>query len=249
MQLYTVTELAEYVKEALERDPHLRNVWVTGEVSNCTRSGAGHCYFTIKDASAAFRAVLFRGNNGDENDNNAIIAEILKLRDERVGLLGYDNYAQWRLEDRMAKTPENALALLRAVLPAALARVDEEIADMQAIADERGDGIEIEAWDYRYYAELVRRDRYALDSDPVKQYLQLDKLRDAMYFVAVELFDFVFKPVQEGSVPVIHPEVKVCEVPDRTSGEHVGLWYLDPFARPGKRSGAWASAHRCTASV
>ena len=191
-----------------------------------------------------WRTYYNRGDNGDENDNNAIIAEILKLRDERVGLLGYDNYAEWRLEDRMAKTPENALKLLRAVLPAALARVDEEIADMQAIADERGDDIEIEAWDYRYYAELVRRDRYALDSDEVKQYLQLDKLREAMFFVAGDLFDFEFTPVPEGSVSVFHPDVKVWEVTDKASGEHVGVWYLDPFARQGKRSGAWASTYR-----
>jgi peptidyl-dipeptidase Dcp len=191
-----------------------------------------------------WRTYYSRGNNGDENDNNAVIAEILKLRHERVGLLGYDNYAAWRLEDRMAGTPENALNLLRAVLPAALARVDEEIADMQAIADARGDGIEVEAWDYRYYAELVRRDRYALDSDQVKQYLQLDKLREAMFFVAGELFDFAFTPVPDGAVPVFHPDVNVWEVTDRSSGEHVGLWYLDPFARAGKRSGAWASSYR-----
>lgn len=185
-----------------------------------------------------------RGNNADENDNNAIIAEILKLRHERVGLLGYDNYAAWRLEDRMAKTPQSAYGLMRAVLPAALARVDEEVADMQSIADARGDDIEIEAWDYRYYAELVRRDRYALDSDEVKQYLQLDKLREAMFFVAGELFGFEFAPVPDGAVPVFHPDVRVWEVTDKASGDHVGLWYLDPFARPGKRSGAWASTYR-----
>jgi peptidyl-dipeptidase Dcp len=191
-----------------------------------------------------WRTYYNRGDNGDENDNNGIIAEILKLRDERVGLLGYDNYAQWRLEDRMAKTPENALELLRAVLPAALARVEEEIADMQAIADARGDDIEIEAWDYRYYADLVRRDKYALDSDEVKQYLQLDKLREAMFFVAGELFGFQFTPVPEGSVSVFHPDVNAWQVTDKATGEHIGLWYLDPFARPGKRSGAWASTYR-----
>src|SRR5690606_32642223 len=191
-----------------------------------------------------WRTYYDRGDNGDENDNNAIIAEILKLRHERIGLLGYANYAEWRLENRMARTPENAFRLMRTVLPAALDRVEEEIADMQAIADARGDDIEIEAWDYRYYAELVRRDRYDLDSDQVKQYLQLDKLREAMFFVAGELFGFEFKPVPEGSVPVFHPDVRVWEVTDRETGEHVGLWYLDPFARPGKRSGAWATSYR-----
>ncbi len=185
-----------------------------------------------------------RGDNGDEFDNNAIIAEILQLRDERVGLLGYDNYAAWRLENRMAKKPENALVLMEAVWPAALARVSEEVSDMQAIADAAGDKISIEPWDYRYYAEKVRKARYDLDSDEVKQYLQLDKLRDAIFFVAGELFNFQFTPVPEGSVPVFHPDVKVWEVTDKTSGEHIGLWYLDPFARTGKRSGAWASSYR-----
>ena len=191
-----------------------------------------------------WRTYYDRGDNADENDNNAIITEILELRDERVGLLGYDNYAQWRLENRMAKTPERARELMEAVWPAALARVEEEVADMQAIADEEGAGITIRPWDYRYYAEKVRRARYDLDSDEVKQYLQLEKLREAMFFVAGELFGYEFKPVPEGRVPVYHPDVRVWEVTDRDSGELVGLWYLDPFARQGKRSGAWATTYR-----
>ena len=185
-----------------------------------------------------------RGDNGDQFDNNAIIAEILKLRHERVGLLGYKNYASWRLEDRMAKSPENAIALMESVWPAAIARVDEEVADMLAIG-KRQDGIEqIEAWDYRFYAEKVRKDKYDLDSDEVKQYLQLNKLREAMFYVAGRLFNFSFSEVTDGSVPVFHEDVRVWEVKDKTSGEHIGLWYLDPFARKGKRSGAWATTYR-----
>ncbi len=191
-----------------------------------------------------WRTYYSRGDNGDEHDNNALIAEIVKLRDERVALLGYDNYAAWRLQNRMAKTPERALALMEAVWPAAVGRVREEVADMQKIAEAEGTGIVIEPWDYLYYMEKVRKDRYALDSDAVKQYLQLDKLREAMFFVAGELFNFDFASVADGSVPVWHPDVKVWEVTNRTSGEHVGLWYLDPFARPGKRSGAWATGYR-----
>jgi peptidyl-dipeptidase Dcp len=191
-----------------------------------------------------WRTYYSRGDNGDAHDNNAIIPEILVLRDERVHLLGYENYAAWRLEDRMAKTPDHALALMEAVWPAALARVEEEVADMQAVADEEGAGITIEAWDYRYYAEKVRRAKYDLDSDEVKQYMQLDKLREAMFFVAGELFGFDFKPVPDGSVPVFHEDVIVYEVTDRDSGDHIGVWYLDAYARPGKRSGAWATAYR-----
>jgi peptidyl-dipeptidase Dcp len=185
-----------------------------------------------------------RGDNGDEYDNNNIIAEILKLRKERVGLLGYDNYAQWRLQDRMAKTPENAMDLMMAVWPAAIARVDEEVADMQTVANELGDNLTIEPWDYRYYAEKVRKKKYDLDSDEVKQYLQLDKLTEALFYTAGRLFNYKFTPIEEGKVPVFHEDVKVWEVTDNDSGKHIGLWYLDPYAREGKRSGAWATTYR-----
>ncbi len=185
-----------------------------------------------------------RGDHGDEYDNNALIAEILKLRNERVQLLGFDNYAQWRLQNRMAKTPERAIDLMEAVWPAATARARQEVADMQAIADAEGAEITIEPWDYRYYAEKVRKAKYDLDSDEVKQYLELTKLRDAMFYVAGELFNFNFTPVPVGTVPVFHDDVNVWEVTDKRSGNQIGLWYLDPFARAGKRSGAWASSYR-----
>jgi len=185
-----------------------------------------------------------RGNNGDEFDNNAIIAEILQLRHERVQLLGYKNYASWRLEDRMAKSPENAIKLMEGVWPAAIARVDEEVADMLVIGKTQ-DGIEkIEPWDYRFYAEKVRKDKYNLDSSEVKEYLQLNKLREAMFYVAGRLFNFEFVEIKDGSVPVFNADVRVWEVTDKTSNEHIGLWYLDPFARKGKRSGAWATTYR-----
>lgn len=185
-----------------------------------------------------------RGNNGDEFDNNALIAEILQLRHERVGLLGYKNYASWRLEDRMAKSPENAIKLMESVWPAAIARVDEEVADMLAIGKAQASIEKIEPWDYRFYAEKVRKDKYNLDSDEVKQYLQLNKLREAMFYVAGRLFNFEFSEIKDGSVPVFNEDVRVWEVTDKSSNEHIGLWYLDPFARKGKRSGAWATTYR-----
>jgi peptidyl-dipeptidase Dcp len=185
-----------------------------------------------------------RGDNEDEFDNNELIKKILKLRDERVGLMGYDNYAEWRLQNRMAKNPENAMELMEAVWPAALARVEEEVADMQALADAEGANIQIKPWDYRFYAEKVRKDKYDLDSDEVKQYLQLDNLTEALFFTAGEIFNYDFTPVPDGSVPVFHEDVKVWEVTDRLNGEHIGLWYLDPYSRKGKRSGAWATTYR-----
>ncbi|ALO41618.1 M3 family metallopeptidase [Pseudoalteromonas phenolica] len=185
-----------------------------------------------------------RGNNAGENNNRDVISQILKLRHERIQLLGYENYAQWRLEDRMAKAPENAIELMNKVWPAAIARVKEEVADMQAVADKEGANITIAPWDYRFYAEKVRKAKYDLDSNEVKEYLQADKLTEAMFYVAGELFDFTFTPVPEGSVPVFHEDVKVWEVKRKSNGEHVGLFYLDPFARKGKRSGAWATSFR-----
>lgn len=190
-----------------------------------------------------------RGDNNDEFDNKEIIKKILELRDERVELLGYENYAQWRLQNRMAKTPERAMDLMEAVWPAALARVEEEVKDMQALADAEGANITIAPWDYRYYAEKVRQQKYDLNSNEVKQYLQLDKLTDALFFTAGELFNYKFTPVPKGTVPVYHEDVKVWEVTDKDTGKHIGLWYLDPYARQGKRSGAWANQYRSHAEM
>lgn len=185
-----------------------------------------------------------RGDNDDEFDNNEVIKKILKLRDERVELLGYDNFAEWRLQNRMAKNPENAMELMEAVWPAALARVEQEVEDMQAIADKEGKNIKIKPWDYRYYAEKVRKDKYDLDSEEVKQYLELGNLTQALFYTAEKIFNFEFTPVEEGSVPVFHKDVEVWEVTDKSTGDLIGLWYLDPFARQGKRSGAWATTYR-----
>ena len=183
-----------------------------------------------------------RGDNADKYDNNATIAQTLQLRAERAKLLGYPTHAHFRLENAMAKTPERAMELMEGVWPAAIARVAEEVADMQALANKEGAKITIEPWDYRFYGEKVRKAKYDLDQDEVKEYLQLDKIREAMFWVAGEIFNFTFTPVT--NVPVFHPDVTVWEVKDKTNGKHVGLWYFDPYARDGKRSGAWMNAYR-----
>jgi peptidyl-dipeptidase Dcp len=190
----------------------------------------------------AWRMFTNRGDNGDAHDNNAIITEILQLRAERAKLLGYPTHAHWRLANTMAKTPERALALMEAVWKPAVERVHEEVADMQKLADKEGAHIKIAPWDYRYYAEKVRKDKYALDQNEVKQYLQLDKLREGMFWVAGALFGFNFTQVND--VPVYHPDVKVWSVTDKKTGKHIGLWYFDPYARTGKKSGAWMNAYR-----
>jgi peptidyl-dipeptidase Dcp len=189
-----------------------------------------------------WRMFVNRGDNGGEHDNNAIITEILQLRAERAKLLGYETHAHWRLENSMAKTPERAIELMEGVWKPAIARVKEEVADMQALAKKEGQNIKIEPWDYRYYAEKVRKAKYDLDQNEVKQYLQLENLREGMFWVAGELFNFTFTPVT--NVPVFHPDVRVWEVKNKETGKHVGLWYFDAYAREGKRSGAWMNAYR-----
>jgi peptidyl-dipeptidase Dcp len=190
----------------------------------------------------AWRMFIMRGDNGGEHDNNSTITEILQLRAERAKLLGYQTHAHWRLENSMAKTPERAMELMEAVWKPAVARVHEEVADMQALADKEGAKIKIEPWDYRYYMEKVRKAKYDLDQNEIKPYLQLEKLREGVFFVAGELFNFNFTPVT--NVPVAHPDIRVWEVTDKTSKRHIGLWYFDPYARAGKRSGAWMNAYR-----
>lgn len=183
-----------------------------------------------------------RGDLGGETDNNALITGILKLRQERAELLGYKTHAHWRLENTMAKTPERALELLEAVWKPAVKTVHQEVRDMQELARKEGDNITIEPWDYHFYMAKVRKAKFDLDQNEVKEYLQFDKLVEGMFYVAGRLFNLEFVPVS--NVPVFHPDVKVWEVKDKTSRKHVGLFYFDPFARQGKRSGAWMNAYR-----
>ena len=186
-----------------------------------------------------WRMFIMRGDNSDAHDNNAIITQVLGLRAQKAKLLGYPTWAHWKLEDQMAKTPERAVALMEAVWKPAVARVHEEVADMQKIA-----GAEpIQPWDYRYYAEKVRKAKYDLDENELKPYLQLEKLREGMFWAAGELFGLRFVPITDGSVPVYHPDVRVWEVRG-PGGKHVGVWFFDPYARPGKNSGAWMSEYR-----
>jgi len=188
-----------------------------------------------------WRTFYNRGNNGGAHDNKKIITEILALRRERAQLLGYPTHAHWRLEDSMAGDPDEAMALLMRIWPAAVARAREEVADMQAIADVATPGVRIAAWDYRYYAERVRRARFDLDMNEVKPYLQLERLREGMFWAANRLYGFAFSQV--AGVAVHNPDVRVWEVKSAT-GRHIGLWYFDPYARTGKNSGAWMSEYR-----
>jgi peptidyl-dipeptidase Dcp len=190
-----------------------------------------------------WRMFVDRGANGGPTDNHAAIARILALRAERARLLGFATHAHWRLQDSMAKTPERAVELMRAVWTPAVARVREEVADMQAIADAEAAGIRVEPWDYRYYAEKVRKATYDLDEAEITPYLQLEQLREGMFVTAERLFGLRFRTAGPEHVPVYHPDVRAWEV--RNADDRlVGLFLFDPFARKGKRSGAWMAAPR-----
>ena len=188
-----------------------------------------------------WRTYFSRGDTGGKTDNNAIITEILKLRFERAQLLGYKTHAHWRVEPQMAATPERAMALMESVWTPAVAQVKVDVAAMQAIADAEAAWIKIAPWDYRYYAEKLRKAKYDLDMNEVKPYMQLGKLREGMFWAAGQLYGLRFSLIN--GLPVQHPDVTVYEVKS-AKGKHVGLWYFDPYARQGKRSGAWMNAYR-----
>jgi peptidyl-dipeptidase Dcp len=188
-----------------------------------------------------WRAFISRGDNQDGNDTNATIATILKLRQDRAKLLGFENHAYFRMSDTMAKQPAKAMELMMKVWPAAVARVKEEVADMQAVADKENAGLKIEPWDYRYYSEKVRKEKYDLDQNEIKPYFQLDNMVAAMFDAAGRLYGLSFTE-NTGTVPVFEPKVRTFEV--KRDGKVIGLFYLDNFARAGKRSGAWMTTYR-----
>ncbi len=179
-----------------------------------------------------------RGDNGDGNDTNALIAEIVKLRADRAKLLGFPTHAHWRMENTMAKEPAKAMDLMMKVWPAAVARVHEEVRDMTALARKEGFKGAIEPWDYRYTRRRCARPATTLSQEELKPYFELDNMMQAMFWTAGELYGYDFKEVT-GTVPVFNPDMRTFAVTNRADGSPVGLWYLDTYARPGKRSGAW----------
>lgn len=215
---------------------------LTGWVIVNTRSAVDP-FLTLADDRAMreqiWRKFVNRGDNGDANDTNATIAEILRLRAERARLLGFPTHAHWRMQDTMARTPEAAMDLMMRVWTPAVARVGEEVAEMRALA-----GHDIEPWDYLYYLEKVRKARYDLDQNDLKPYFELTSMKRGMFYMAERLYGMRFTPLPAGRIPVFHPDVETFEVTDVESGRHIGIFYSDDFARSGKRSGAWMTTYR-----
>ena len=188
-----------------------------------------------------FRAWIARGDNGNKTDNNSVIAEMTALRDERARLLGYESFARYKLDDTMAKTPENVSGLLDAVWGPARRRVTEERDALQNMVALEGGNFDLAAWDWRFYAEKLRKARYDLDESEIKPYLPLDQIIEAAFYTANRLFGLSFTP--RADVPVYHPDVRVWEVTG-AQGKHVGVFFGDYFARASKRSGAWMTTLR-----
>ncbi len=189
----------------------------------------------------AFNAWIKRGENGNAHDNRAIASETVALRAERARLLGFPTFAAFRLDDAMAKTPDSVRGLLDEVWAAAVKRAGEERERLEAAARMEGQNIRVEAWDWRHYAEKVRKADYDLDEGEIKPYLQLDRIIAAAFDTAGRLFGLKF--AERTDIPRYHPDVRTWEVTD-TSGQHIGVFLGDYFARPSKRSGAWMSVYR-----
>lgn len=235
--------LPEEIKKAAIAEAKARKIEALGCILN-TRSSIEPFLTFSKNRNLrqkAFDIFVKRGDNGNENDNNAILISILKLRSEKAVLLGYSSFAEWSLSNKMAKNPGETLALMHSVWKPAVDKVHQDVAEMQKIVDAEGGNFKIEPWDYRYYAEKVRKSKYDLDQNEVKQYLQLENLRESMFWVAGKLFNLSFKQID--TIPVFHPDVRVWEV-NNDETKTIGLWYFDPYARAGKRSGAWMSSYR-----
>jgi peptidyl-dipeptidase Dcp len=190
-----------------------------------------------------WKAFKGRGDNGGATDTNELIVKIVKLRNERAALLGYPTHAHLRMANTMAKDPAKADELMVSVWPAAAARVKEEVADMQKVAKREGAKITIEPWDYLFYAEKVRKQKYALNQDELKPYFELNNMIAASFYMAEQLYDLTFVEIT-GKVSVFQPDVRVWEVRDKSTNAFRGLFYGDYFARANKRSGAWASTYR-----
>jgi peptidyl-dipeptidase Dcp len=188
-----------------------------------------------------YKAFIARGDNGNANDNNETIVEILKLREETAQLMGFPTFAAYRLEDSMAKTPDAVRGLLERVWKPARARALADRDEMQAMIAEEGGNFALAPWDWRYYAEKLRLQRANFDDAAIKPYLALDHMIEAAFDCATRLFGITF--AERKDVPVWHPDVRVWEVrgPD---GSHKALFYGDYFARPSKRSGAWMTSLR-----
>jgi len=193
-----------------------------------------------------YKAWTQRGDNGNDNDNNSIVAKVASLRVERANLLGYKTHADWVLEDRMAGTPEQAYAFMNQIWQPALVKAKEERQALQDMVKSEGQDFEVAAWDWFNYAEKVRKARYDIDDETLKPYFELENVRDGAFLVANRLWGITFHPLE--NMPKYHEDLQVFEAKDK-DGSHLGVFYFDFHSRPNKRGGAWMSSFRGQSKV
>ena len=188
-----------------------------------------------------YKAYINRGNNNDKNDNKKIITDIVSLRLEKAQLLGFDCYSNFVLDNTMAKNSTTVMNFLNNLWSYSLPKAKAEAADLQKIMDKEGKGEELEAWDWWYYTEKLRKEKYNLEEDEIKPYFKLENVREGAFAVANKLYGITLTKLE--GIPVYHPDVEVFEVKD-ADGSHMGIFYVDYFPRPGKSGGAWMSNYR-----
>jgi peptidyl-dipeptidase Dcp len=188
-----------------------------------------------------YQAYLNRGNHDNELDNKKLLSDIINLRIRKAHLLGYPTYADYVLEERMAKTPDNVMKFLNQVWEAALPVAQEEVAQMQEIIDTEGGGFKLQSWDWWYYAEKLRKQKYDLDDSELRPYFKLENVRDGAFMVINKLYGITFKPLND--LPVPHPDAQAYEVIDN-DGSCLGIMYMDFFPRESKQGGAWQGEYR-----
>ena len=188
-----------------------------------------------------YKAYINRGNNNDKNDNKKIITDIVSLRLEKAQLLGFDCYSNFVLDNTMAKNSATVMDFLNNLWSYSLPKAKAEAAELQKIMDKEGKGEKLEAWDWWYYTEKLRKEKYNLEEDEIKPYFKLENVREGAFAVANKLYGITLTKLD--GIPVYHPDVEVFEVKD-ADGSHMGIFYVDYFPRPGKSGGAWMSNYR-----
>ena len=221
---------------AAARDKGLNDRWLLPLLNN-TQQPALAQLRDRQNRENLFNANWLRTQKGDKNDTRDLILRLVKLRAQQAKLLGFRDYASLSTADQMAKTADAALNFMREIVPAARARAERELADIQHLIDEQQGGFKAQAWDWNFYAEQVRLARYSLDESLIKPYLALNTvLEEGVFWAATQLFGLKF--VERFDIPVYHPDVRVWEIFD-ANGEGLALFYGDFFARDSKGGGAW----------
>lgn len=188
-----------------------------------------------------FKGYINRGNNGNEYDNKEVVRKLLKARLEKAKLMGYENYASFALEERMAKTPDAVYKLLDQIWTPTLSKAKEELADINAEIKKDRKNFTAEGWDWRYYADRAKKAKFDLDENQVRPYLKLENVRNGVFYVANKLYGITF--TQLDNLPLPHPDAQAFECKDK-DGSHLGVLYMDFFPRASKKGGAWCGSYR-----